>query len=64
MKKEIRKCDECMKPMQEGFVIQSGAEYYCCISCLYKNYTPKEFKEMYDSTETTTCWTQWESVYF
>jgi hypothetical protein len=46
--KHSRICDECLKPMREGYCIDGGSEYYCCDRCLHAHYTPEEREEMYD----------------
>ena len=65
---EKRLCDECGKPMMEGYVIDSGSEHYCSDECLHKHYTAEEYQEKYDEgTDGIDCedtyWTEWESVY-
>lgn len=64
-----QKCDECKQGMNEGYVIEGGAEYYCSDPCLHKHITPKEFLELYigDDEEgegggTQTYYTEWDDV--
>jgi len=59
----IRCCDNCHKPMSEGYVIEGGEEYYCSDECLHTRYSPEEWSEMY-SDEGDSYWTEWESIYF
>lgn len=46
--KHNRICDECLKPMREGYCIDGGSEYYCSDRCLHVHYTPAERRKMYD----------------
>lgn len=46
--KHSRICDECLKPMREGYCIDGGSEYYCSDRCLHVHYTPEERKKIYD----------------
>ena len=43
-----RICNECGKPMKQGYCIDGGSEYYCSDRCLHVHYTPEEREEMYD----------------
>lgn len=58
--KYARKCDECNKGMNSGFVIDGGSEYFCSDECLHKHYTEAEWKLMYGEGETESYWTEWE----
>lgn len=58
--KYARKCDECSKGMNSGYVVNSGEEYYCSDKCLHKHHTKKEWKEMYGEGNTDSYWTEWE----
>lgn len=58
--KYARKCDECEQGMNEGFVVNSGDEYYCSEECLHKHYTPKQWKKMYNDEDSDSYWTQWD----
>ena len=53
-----RKCSICGKVMQEGYIIDNGAEYYCSDKCLHMVYTAEEYQEMYKSD--VAFWTEWE----
>ena len=54
----FRICDECGKPMIEGFVVD-GCDVYCSEECLHKHLTDKEFKYLYDNGNGDTYWTTW-----
>ncbi len=55
-----RICYECGKPMDEGYCIDSGREYFCSDECLHKRYTPEEWAEMCGQGKTESYWTKWE----
>ena len=55
----MRICNNCKKRMQEGFVINSGCEYYCSDDCLHTKYTQEEYMELYDEGEGDSYWTDW-----
>jgi len=55
-----RKCSECGKGMNEGYVLEGGCEHYCSDACLYKHITPAEFLELYDDGDGDTYYTEWE----
>jgi len=65
-----RKCSECGKGMNEGYVIEGAGECYCSDGCLHKNITPEEFSEFYignqddddddGSGDIQIFWTEWE----
>jgi len=46
-----RKCDECGKPMREGYCIESGCNYYCSAKCLHKHYSVNELVHFYRDDE-------------
>ena len=54
----FRVCDECGKPMIEGYVVD-GCEMYCSDECLHKHLTDEEFEEQYDNGNGDTYWTTW-----
>lgn len=56
--KFARKCSICDSGMNEGYIVNEGEEYYCSSICLYYNYSPVEWDEMY--TNNDSYWTQWE----
>ncbi len=54
----FRICDECGKPMIEGYVVD-GCDTYCSDECLHKHLTNEEFKNLYDDGNGDTYWTTW-----
>lgn len=58
--KEERICSECNKPMDKGYCIDNGLEYYCSDECLRKHYTNEEYNEMYDDGNGDSYYTEWE----
>lgn len=54
----FRVCNECGKPMIEGYVV-NGCETYCSDECLHKHLTDAEFDELYDEGNGDTYWTTW-----
>ena len=54
-----RVCSECGAIMEEGYCIDSGADYYCSDECLGGNMTPEEFDELYDEGAGDSYWTEW-----
>lgn len=63
--KYARKCDKCGKGMNEGYVIDSGEEYYCSDECLHTKYSKEEWLQMYneeDKNGSDSYWTEWEDV--
>ncbi len=59
MQKCARICSECSSPMNEGYIIDNGEDFYCKESCLEKNMTKEEFIELYDNGNSDTFWTSW-----
>ena len=60
--KYARECTKCKCGMNEGFIVGGGDEYFCTTKCLYQDYTPKEWKEMYaKGFSDQNYWTEWES---
>lgn len=61
----LRVCDECGKPMIEGYVVD-GCATYCSDECLHKHLTDDEYEELYDDGNSDTYWTTWyeDSVTF
>ncbi len=55
----FRICDECGKLLYEGYCIDNGQEYFCSAACLHKNYTEKEFAEMYANGNGDSYFTSW-----
>ena len=54
----FRICDECGKPMIEGYVVD-GCDTYCSDECLHKHLTDEEFNNLYDDGNGDTYWTTW-----
>lgn len=61
----FRICEECGRPMIEGYVID-GCNTYCSDDCLHKHVSEDEYKELYNNGEGETYWTTWheDSVTF
>lgn len=57
----VRVCSECGKLMDEGFCIESGADYYCSKKCLLSNMTMDEYNKMYDDGKGDSYYTSWET---
>lgn len=55
----FRICDECGIVLYEGYCIENGLRYFCSDACLHKNYTKKEFKEMYANGDGDSYFTSW-----
>lgn len=55
-----RKCDECNKYMEEGYVIDDGSSYYCKDSCLYKECfkNDEEYETAYEDG-----WAYWTTFF-
>jgi hypothetical protein len=56
-----RKCSECGRGMNEGYVIGGGCEHYCSDYCLHKHVTHEEFLELYDDGDGDSYYTEWEN---
>ena len=54
----FRVCDECGRPMIEGYVV-NGCDTYCSDECLHKHLTDEEFNNLYDDGNGDTYWTTW-----
>ena len=60
----MRKCSICGEEMSSGYYVEdgylneNGAEYYCSDECLYSVYTEEEYQEMYE--EGQAYYTEWE----
>ena len=61
----FRICEECGKPMIEGYVVD-GCETYCSKECLHKHISEEEFNELFNGGNGDTYWTTWyeDSVTF
>lgn len=54
----FRICDECNKPMIEGFVVD-GCFTYCSKECLHKHISEKEFNHLHNDGNGDSYWTTW-----
>ena len=54
----FRICEECGKPMIEGYVV-NGCDTYCSDDCLHKHLSEEEYKALYNDGEGDTYWTNW-----
>lgn len=54
----FRICDECGKPMIEGYVVD-GRDTYCSDECLHNHLSDEEFDELYGDGNGDTYWTTW-----
>lgn len=55
-----KKCANCSKEMMEGYVIESGFEYYCSDECLHNRYAREEWLSIYDDGSSDSYWTEFE----
>lgn len=54
----LRICEECGRPMIEGFVVD-GCHTYCSEECLYKHTSEEEYREAYSNGDGDTYWMTW-----
>lgn len=54
----FRVCDECGKPMIEGYVVDAR-DTYCSDECLHKHITDEQFEELSNSGDGDTYYTNW-----
>ena len=54
----FRVCDECGRPMIEGYVVD-GCDTYCSDECLHKHLTDEQFNNLYNDGNGDTYWTTW-----
>ena len=54
----LRICDQCGRPMIEGFVV-NGCDTFCSEECMHKHLTDEEFDYLYDDGNGDTYWTTW-----
>ena len=54
----FRVCNECGRPMIEGYVID-GRDTYCSDECLHKHFKDEEYNELFDDGNSDTYWTTW-----
>jgi len=60
MEVTVRKCTHCGKLMDEGFVINNGAAYYCSKECLDAEVGWEEYEKMYEADDSENYWTSWQ----
>lgn len=58
----IRFCSNCGKPMDEGFCIDNGDQYFCCENCLTQHLTWEEYLQLYDQGRGDSYWTTWRET--
>ena len=56
----FRTCSECDSPMNEGYCIEDGLEYYCSDDCLHKHISQEEYQKLYNEGNGSSYWTDWE----
>jgi hypothetical protein len=44
-----RKCSECGKGMEQGYVVDDGHQYFCSDECLHKHYTEEQVSKMFNN---------------
>lgn len=54
-----RVCNICSKPMDEGYCIENGMEYYCSDECLHEVYDDEEWQLMYEDGNGDSYWSEW-----
>ena len=54
---EYRECSVCHEPMQTGYCIDDGEEYFCSDDCLHSCYSAKEYEELCEQDRGY--WTDW-----
>ena len=54
----FRICNECGKPMIEGFVVE-GCNTYCSEECLHMHISEEDFNSLCDNGNGDTYWTTW-----
>ena len=61
----FRVCEECGKPMIEGYIVD-GCDTYCSDECLHKHISEKDFNDLYKDGEGDAYWTTWyeDSIVF
>ena len=65
--KYARLCSNCGKPMNEGYVVDGGTDYYCSDNCLHAEILPEEWERLTNEEDTllgsgsdNNYWTEWE----
>lgn len=54
----FRICEECGKPMIEGYLVD-GCDTYCSDECLHQHITVEEYQTLYNDGDGDTYWTNW-----
>jgi len=54
----FRICEECGKPMIEGYVV-FGCNTYCSDECLHKHVSEEQYYTLYNDGDSDTYWTTW-----
>ena len=54
---EERRCTNCEKLIDSGYVINDGEEYFCDDECLHAWYSEKEYDEL--CQQDLAYWTEW-----
>ena len=54
----FRICEECGKPMIEGYVV-NGCNTYCSEECLHEHVSEEDYIALYKDGESDTYWTTW-----
>ena len=54
-----RVCHHCGKPMDSGYCIRGGEEYFCSDHCLFEHYSPDEWDKMCADNTSGNYWTDW-----
>lgn len=54
---EYRECSTCHSPMQAGYCIDDGEEYFCSDDCLSSTYSKTEYEEL--CKQDRGYWTEW-----
>lgn len=56
----MRRCTNCGRPMDSGYVIGGGDEYYCGDGCLNTRYSPEQYNRMYRENDDDNYWTEFD----
>lgn len=55
-----RRCSHCDNPMEDGYCIRDGEDYYCSDACLHTAYSEDDYTELYENEEAY--WTEWHNT--
>jgi hypothetical protein len=53
------KCDECSTPMNVGYCVLGGEQYYCSDECLQKHVPIEEWNVLSRDEDSDSYWTEW-----